>query len=106
MYVPACIASTVWIYKNGTDYAILAFATMFFCILCYEHELTTKQKMISIFSIGFLQMSRVIVYIGVTLWGESAMARDLLKGSEGVVLLILGIIFTRMWVNTPLKKRD
>lgn len=104
LYMPACIASTVWIYKNGTDYAILAFVTMFVCTLCFKRALNFREKIYAILSIAFLQVSRVAVYIGVTIWGESSMARDILKGSEGFILLIIGIVLCKMWVRAAKKQ--
>ncbi len=100
VYVPACIASTFWIYKNGTDYMIIAFAALFFCLLCMNKELSIVEYLISIFSIGWLEMGRCAVYLGITLVEEeNYFVRDLFKSAEGLVIALIGIYLCVLWVK-------
>lgn len=99
VFVPACIASVFWIYKNGTDYMILAFAAAFFCLLCMSKRLTVADYIASICSIAWLQMSRCAVYLGVTLFDDNLFVRDLFKSADGLVIAIVGIYLCRLWVK-------
>ncbi|MBQ2965158.1 MAG: DUF2029 domain-containing protein [Clostridia bacterium] len=99
IFVPACIASVFWIYKNGTDYMILAFAAAFFCLLCMSKKLTAADFFASLFSVAWLQMSRCAVYLGVTFFEDNYFARDLFKSADGLIIAIVGIYLCRLWVK-------
>lgn len=99
VYVPACIASVFWIYKNGTDYMIIAFAALFFALLCINKELKISEYLISIFSIGWLEMSRCFVYLGVKLFEENLFVRDLFKSVDGLVIAVIGVCLCVLWVK-------
>lgn len=105
LYAPACIASTFWIYKNGTDYLILVYAAACFLILCLKQELKRKDFWIALFSMGYLQMSRCLVYAGVLLVGETSWGRDLFKSIDGLLLGIAGVILCRL-CSRYLKKEN
>ena len=99
IFVPACIASVFWIYKNGTDYMILAFAAAFFCLLCMSKRLTVADYIASICSVAWLQMSRCAVYLGVTLFDDNYFVRDIFKSADGLIVAIVGIYLCRLWVK-------
>ncbi len=99
VYVPACIASVFWIYKNGTDYMIIAFAALFFTLLCMNKELKISEYLISIFSIGWLEMSRCFVYLGAMLFKENLFVRDLFKSVDGLVIAFIGVYLCVLWVK-------
>ncbi|MBE6617233.1 MAG: DUF2029 domain-containing protein [Ruminococcaceae bacterium] len=96
-FVPACIASTFWFYKNGTDYMILAFATLFFCILFLKANMVFKDCIGALFAIGYLQMSRCLVYLGIICFEDNLFVRDLFKSFDGLILGILGIYLCHSW---------
>lgn len=98
-FIPACIASTFWVYKNGTDYMILSFATLMFCILCYKKAMTATDYLGSFVSIAYLQMSRCIVYVGKILAQDNLFISDLFKSVDGLVLGLVGIYLCRLWVK-------
>lgn len=99
VYVPACIASVFWVYKNGTDYLIVTFAAVFFALLCMKKVLRIKEYVASVLCIGILEMSRCAVYLGVMLFEDNLFIRDLFKSAEGLVLAIVGIYLCRLWVR-------
>lgn len=99
IYVPACIASTFWIYKNGTDYSILTFASIFFCMLCVKKELPMKDRLGSIVSVGYLQMSRIIVYLAVFFFKDNLFIRDMFKTADGIIIAIIGIYLCKLYVK-------
>ena len=99
IFVPACIASVFWIYKNGTDYMILAFATVFFCLLCMNGKIFLADRLVSFFSIAWLQMSRCAVYLGAVLFEENLFVRELFKSADGLVLAVIGIYLCTLWVK-------
>lgn len=103
-FVPVCIASTFWVYKNGTDYMILIFATLMFLILCFRHDLTTADYWGSFLSIGYLQMSRLLVYAGKILFPDNLSTtdlfmNDLFKSVDGIALALIDIYLCRLWVK-------
>ena len=104
LYAPACIASTFWLYKNGTDYFLLTFASVFFAILFLKKAMTLKDKIVTYICIGYLQMSRCAVYLGVTLFGDTPVINDIFKGGDGLLLAVAGIILCRMWVKYDAEK--
>ena len=89
---------------------ILAFVTIFFCILCIAKDMSWKACLHSLFSIGFLQMSRCVVYFGISLFEDNLFVRDLMKSLDGAVLALVGIYLCRLWVKydgeTILKKME
>ena len=99
IFVPACIASVFWIYKNGTDYMILAFAAAFFCLLCMSGRLTPADFIGSLCSVAWLQMSRCAVYLGVMLSGENLFVRDIFKSADGLIIAVAGIYLCTLWVK-------
>ena len=99
VYVPACVASTFWVYKNGTDYMIIAFAVFFLALLCMKKDLNIKELLVAIFSIGWLEMSRCFVYFGITLFKDNLFVRDLFKSFDGLVVAIIGVILCKLWVK-------
>lgn len=99
LYAPACIASTFWIYKNGTDYLILAFAAIFLCELFVKGVMSVKDRWISFLCIGYLEMSRCAVYVGLIVAEDNNMLRDLIKGLEGLLLALVGIVVCKLWVK-------
>lgn len=98
-YVPACIASTFWIYKNGTDYMILAFAVIFFAVLFLNNKMSLRDRIVSWICMGYLLMSRCAVYIGIIVSGENQVAIDFVKSLDGLLIAVSGIIFCRMWTK-------
>lgn len=104
LYAPACIASTFWLYKNGTDYFLLTFASVFFAILFLKKAMTLKDKIVTYICIGYLQMSRCAVYLGVTLFGDTPVINDIFKGGDGLLLAVAGIILCRMWIKYDAEK--
>lgn len=99
IFVPACIASVFWIYKNGTDYMILAFAAAFFCLLCMKAKMSVAEYFVSFFSIAWLQMSRCAVYLGRIFFEDNFFIRDLFKSADGLVLALVGICLCWLWVK-------
>ena len=103
VFVPACIASTFWIYKNGTDYAILTFVSFFFLLLCMKENTPIKDRIGSILSMGYLQMSRCIVYLGIFLCRDNIFVRDLLKSADGVIIAIIGVYLCKLYATAKIE---
>lgn len=99
LYAPACIASTFWIYKNGTDYLILALAAFFFVFLCTDERIIGRHFLMSLFGLGYLLMSRCAVYVGVIVSEDTVWGRDMCKSIDGLFLAIIGIVLCRLWVT-------
>lgn len=99
LYAPACIASTFWIYKNGTDYLILAFAAAFFVLLGIREQVSKRDFWICVLGTAYLEMSRCAVYLGVVLLEETSWGRNLVKSIDGFILGIVGVILCRLWVK-------
>ncbi len=98
-FAPACIASVFWVYKNGTDYMIVALAVIFFCMLYLRNDLPPKDRILAFFCIGYLQMSRVAVYLAIVIVDENQMLIDLAKSADGLLLAVVGVLLCRMWVQ-------
>ncbi len=98
-YVPACIASTFWIYKNGTDYMIVAFAVLLLCVMLMNRELSVADNIGAIISLGYLEMSRCAVYLGVVIFEDNQFMRDLFKSADGLLIAIIGIYICRLWIK-------
>lgn len=109
-FAPAAIASTFWLYKNGTDYMITMYASIFFCILVMYKKLSMRDCIGALLSVGYLQMSRCFVYVGAIFFSENIFVRDLFKSVDGLMLAIVGIYLSYLWVkyNTEeiLRKHD
>ena len=99
VYVPACIASVFWVYKNGTDYLILTFAAIFFALLCMKKDLRVKEYLSAVLCVGLLEMSRCAVYLGILFFEDNLFIRDLFKSGEGLLLGLIGIYLCRLWVR-------
>lgn len=99
LYAPACVASTFWIYKNGTDYMILAYVAACFGILCMKSVLSKRDFWISLWCIAYLEMSRCVVYIGIMISKNTGYGRNLCKSIDGFFLGTIGIILCILWVK-------
>lgn len=97
LYVPACAASTFWMYKNGTDYLILVFVAAFFLYLCLEKGLSTKDLLLSVFCLLYLEMSRCAVYFVIVLGQKSVAVRNLSKSFDGILIAVITVIFLHLW---------
>lgn len=102
-YVPACIASTIWIYKNGPDYMMVVLASVLFIYVCLDKRVTLKDYIVSLICILALQMSRLGVNVMQTVF-TSYFTRTLLKSAEGVLLMVIGVIFCVMWAKYKSEK--
>lgn len=102
-YVPACIASTIWIYKNGPDYMMVVIASLMFICICLNKKVTIKDYVVSLICILALQMSRLGVNLLQTVF-TSYSERTVIKSAEGVLLMIIGVIFCTMWAKYKLEK--
>lgn len=98
-FVPACIASTFWIYKNGTDYMVVAFVALLVCVLYVRNGMSIADYIIAILSIGYLEMSRCAVYLGVVIFEDNLFIRDLFKSGDGLLIAIAGIFVCRLWIK-------
>ena len=100
-YTPACAASVFWIYKNGTDFAILAFLSVMFIILMkLQDDAGRKEKGVLIFlCIGFLQASRLVVSVIMTQISRDSIWSHGMKSLEGFVIMIIGIILVRKYLT-------
>ena len=97
LYVPACAASTFWMYKNGTDYLILVFVAAFFIYLCLERKISTKHFLLSAGCIFYLEMSRCAVYFLITVAGKTAAVRNVAKSADGFLIAVVTLILCRLW---------
>lgn len=98
VYIPACIASTFWMYKNGTDYSLLSFAVVFFLLLALKAPMSRRDFVLAFGCIGYWMLSRCGVYLGVAIF-DSPLAADLFKSADGLLIALAGVIFCRMWVR-------
>lgn len=89
-YTPAAIASCFWIYKNGTDFLVLMIAVIA-VIEILKYCKSTKEYVFALFLIAFFEMSRAALSTISSLVYEQVVVRDVLKSSEGFLLMILGI---------------
>ena len=97
-YVPAFIASTIWTYKNGSDYMMVVLATILFIYICLDESTTLRDFWLSIGCILCLQMSRLGVNVMQKIF-NSYFLRTLLKSAEGMLLMGIGVIFCVLWVK-------
>lgn len=98
LYLPACVASTFWMYKNGTDYSILSFCVFLFLLLVLNTSTDRKDFWLSYLCIAYGMLSRCWVYLGITLF-DSLLLRDLFKSADGLLLALMGLVFCRMWIK-------
>jgi hypothetical protein len=98
-FVPACLASVFWIYKNGTDYLIVTYAAVFFVLLLTRREMKLWDAVLSLACVLFLQMSRCVVYLGMILVKDNLFISDLFKSADGMVIAVIGIYLCRLWVK-------
>lgn len=98
-FMPAFVASTFWMYKNGTDYQLLSFVSIFLFLLITERTAEKQEFRGGILMILYFQMSRCIVYIAQVIISDSAFARYVFKGADGLLLAVGGIVFCRMWIR-------
>lgn len=99
IYIPGCIASVFWIFKNGTDYLILTFAAIFFALLMMKKTMSMKDRLGSLLSIGYLEMGRCAVYLGISLFPKNLFVRDLFKSADGLVIGLIGIYLCYLWTK-------
>lgn len=99
VFVSASIASVFWTYKNGTDYMIVSFAALFFCLLCLKESLTKRDCLGIAFSVSYLQMSRVVVYLSGILFEDYHSMRDAIKSIDGLVIGLIGVYLYHLWVK-------
>lgn len=99
VYIPSCIASVFWIYKNGTDYMILVFVAIFFVLLCMKKALLRRDYLLSILCIVYVEMSRCVVYLGAVLFSDNQFVRDLFKSVDGILLGLIGIYLCSLWIK-------
>ena len=102
-YVPACIASTIWIYKNGPDYMMVVLASLLLIYVCLDKNVNIKDYLISFACIFALQMSRLGVNVLQTVF-TSYSSRTVIKSVEGVLLMAVGVIFCIMWAKYKSEK--
>ena len=97
-YVPACIASVMWTYKNGPDYMMVVLASVLFIYICLDKHINTKDYILSLMCIFALQMSRLAVNVMQTVV-TSYSVRTAVKSAEGLLLMAIGVLFCIMWVK-------
>ena len=98
-YVPACVASTVWMFKNGCDLLILVYPAAFAVIMCMWRGLSGKDFAALLVIIAFMMLSRCMVYFGIVIIDSSDFFRDAYKCFESVMLMAAGVILCRMCVK-------
>ena len=98
-FVPACLASVFWIYKNGTDYLIVTYAAVFFVLLLTGRKMAFWETILSLAAMLFLQMSRCAVYLGMTLAKGNLFVSDLYKSVDGLVIAVIGIYLCHLWAK-------
>lgn len=97
LYAPSCAASTFWVYKNGTDYLILAFVAAFFVVMIMEKEMEKYDFAWSFLSVIFLEMSRCAVYFGILAGGKSDTVRNTMKSIDGLLIAFVTIVLCVLW---------
>lgn len=97
LYAPSCAASTFWVYKNGTDYLILAFVAAFFVVMIMKNKMEKSDFTWVLLSVVFLEMSRCAVYFGILLGGKSEAARNMIKSIDGFLIAFVTIILCVLW---------
>ena len=97
-YVPVCVASTMYMYKNGCDYLILIYPAAFFMILCMNEKISRQDFNLSVLCTGYLLLSRCLVYAGVVLH-RTNLARGIYKGIDSLIIMIIGVILCKLVVK-------
>ena len=98
-YIPACIASTMWMYKNGGDYILLIYPAAFAVIMCTDENLKNSDFLKALICTGYLILSRSLVYFGIVVISRTNEARAIYKGIDSLMIMIIGIILCRMLVR-------
>lgn len=98
-FMPSCIASTIWCYKNGTDFAVLALCSAFAFFLCIREDTTWREWILSLFCLGFLQMGRAVTSAGVSVALALNMGRDTFKSMESLLLILIAVYICISWVK-------
>ena len=97
-YIPACIASTMWMYKNGTDYLVLIYPAAFAVILCMYEKISRRDFNISLLCCTYLLLSRFLVYAGIVIY-KTNLSRGIYKGIDSLIIMIVGVILCRLIVR-------
>lgn len=97
-YVPAFAASVVWIYKNGTDYLILCGCAFVLYYLYAHYERVRGPELMALAGMAYLEIGRVITSVLLALFKENAPARDLSKGLDGLLVLLITAYGISRWL--------
>lgn len=96
-FIPACIASTFWIFKNGTDFLILIYVTgILICISLYL-KMPKGKMLFCLGSAFYLQTNRLIINAAMYLINNSWLWKNIFKGLDGVILICIGIWVIQLW---------
>ena len=108
-YVPACAASTVWMFKNGGDYLILIYPAAFGLLMCLLEKVSRKDFVKIFLCTAYLLLSRYIVtffialsskdYLSFAVFGDISAARTICKSLDGIIIMIVGVMLCRMLVK-------
>lgn len=99
LFSPAFAASVFWVYKNGTDYLILCFICICYYTLLVRQDVSIKDFYVGAMEILYLELSRYPVYAGTTFISDTPLSRALLKGADGMIILLIGIHFCTLWIK-------
>ena len=99
-YIPACIASTIYFYKNGSDYVILIYPVAFGVLICLTDTVSRKDFIIElVFIVFYLLMTRLFVYFCIAIIDSSIEARAVYSTFESVIIMLIGILQTRLLIK-------
>ena len=97
IYFPACIASNVWMYKNGCDYLILVYASALIVFMCTFEKLSRRDFYISLLCMLYFQLSRCLVYAAILLVSSSPLVRSIFKSLDGLAIMIIGTFICKLF---------
>ena len=109
VFIPACIASTVWMYKNGCDYLILIYPAAFGLLISLLESVSRKDFMKISLCTAYLLLSRYIVtfwiaissknYLSFAIFDDISTARTICKSLDSMIMLTVGVILCRMLIK-------
>ena len=102
IYFPACIASNVWMYKNGGDYLILVYASALIIFMCIFENLSKRDFYVLLSCMLYFQLSRCLVYAAMIVISSSPLARSIFKSLDGFALIIAGTVTCKLFFKYKL----
>ncbi|MDO4797000.1 MAG: hypothetical protein Q4A01_03165 [Coriobacteriales bacterium] len=105
-YVPACAASVVWIYKNGTDFLILCVCAFFFYYLFAHVERTPARSLVALLGMVLMETSRILVGVFTYTHARDLFMVDVIKSVEGFAVLAFVAYLVIRWTRVARVEQD